>query len=103
MFSDELITPPLIDGCRLSRAEVFVYDHGDAEHLAWAGQAQGRGALIVSEAAFSMDGDVAPLEEIVELAQRHRVRLLIDESHGIGSAPADAACSRSSDSRITST
>ncbi len=85
VFSDELNHASLIDGCRLSRAEVFVYDHGDAEHLAWGlGQAQGRGALIVSEAAFSMDGDVAPLEEIVELAQRHRVRLLIDESHGIG-------------------
>ena len=85
VFSDELNHASLIDGCRLSRAEVFVYDHGDAEHLAWGlGQAQGRGALIVSEAAFSMDGDVAPLEEIVELAERHRVRLLIDESHGIG-------------------
>jgi 8-amino-7-oxononanoate synthase len=85
VFSDELNHASLIDGCRLSRAEVFVYDHGDIEHLAWGlGQAQGRGALIVSEAAFSMDGDVAPLEEIVELAERHRVRLLIDESHGIG-------------------
>jgi 8-amino-7-oxononanoate synthase len=85
VFSDELNHASLIDGCRLSRAEVFVYDHGDVEHLAWGlGQAQGRGALIVSEAAFSMDGDVAPLEEIVELAERHRVRLLIDESHGIG-------------------
>jgi 8-amino-7-oxononanoate synthase len=85
VFSDELNHASLIDGCRLSRAEVFVYDHGDVEHLAWGlGQAQGRGALILSEAAFSMDGDVAPLEEIVELAERHRVRLLIDESHGIG-------------------
>ncbi len=85
VFSDELNHASLIDGCRLSRAEVFVYDHGDVEHLAWGlGQAQGRGALIVSEAVFSMDGDVAPLEEIVELAERHRVRLLIDESHGIG-------------------
>jgi 8-amino-7-oxononanoate synthase len=85
VFSDELNHASLIDGCRLSRAEVFVYDHGDVEHLAWGlGQAQGRGALIVSEAVFSMDGDVAPLEDIVELAERHRVRVVIDESHGIG-------------------
>ncbi|MGH2883825.1 MAG: aminotransferase class I/II-fold pyridoxal phosphate-dependent enzyme [Solirubrobacteraceae bacterium] len=85
VFSDELNHASLIDGCRLSQAEVFVYDHGDVEHLAWGlGQAQGRGALIVSEAVFSMDGDVAPLEDIVELAERHRVRLVVDESHGIG-------------------
>ena len=85
VFSDELNHASLIDGCRLSQAEVFVYDHGDVEHLAWGlGQAQGRGALIVSEAVFSMDGDVAPLEDIVELAGRHRVRLVVDESHGIG-------------------
>jgi 8-amino-7-oxononanoate synthase len=85
VFSDELNHASLIDGCRLSRAEVFVYNHGDVEHLAWGlGQAQGRGALIVSEAVFSMDGDVAPLEDIVELGERHRVRLVIDESHAIG-------------------
>jgi 8-amino-7-oxononanoate synthase len=85
VFSDELNHASLIDGCRLSRAEVFVYDHGDVEHLAWGlGQAQGRGALIVSESVFSMDGDVAPLQGIVELAERHRVRVLVDESHAIG-------------------
>jgi glycine C-acetyltransferase/8-amino-7-oxononanoate synthase len=86
VFSDELNHPALIDGCRLSRAEVFVYDHCDAEHLAWGlAQAQGRGALIVTDAVFSVDGDVAPLEDIVELAQRNRVRLLVDEAHGLGS------------------
>ena len=85
VFSDELNHASLIDGCRLSRAEVFVYDHGDVEHLAWGlGQAHGRGALVVSEAVFSMDGDVAPLEDIVELAGRHRVRVLVDEGHAIG-------------------
>ncbi|HUB05071.1 MAG TPA: aminotransferase class I/II-fold pyridoxal phosphate-dependent enzyme, partial [Solirubrobacteraceae bacterium] len=85
VFSDELNHASLIDGCRLSRAEVFVYDHCDAEHLAWGlAQAQGRGALIVTDAVFSMDGDVAPLEEIVELAQRHRVRVMVDEAHATG-------------------
>ncbi len=85
VFSDELNHPSLIDGCRLSRAEVFVYDHCDPEHLAWGlEQTHGRGALIVTDAVFATDGDVAPLEEIVELAHQHRVRVLVAESHSIG-------------------
>jgi glycine C-acetyltransferase/8-amino-7-oxononanoate synthase len=86
VFSDELNDASLIDGCRLSRAEVFVYDHGDVEHLAWGlAQAHGRAALIATDAVFSVYGDVAPLGDIVELGQRHRVRVLVDESHGLGS------------------
>jgi glycine C-acetyltransferase/8-amino-7-oxononanoate synthase len=85
VFSDELNHASIIDGCRLARAETFVYRHGDVEHLAWGmRQAEGRGALVVTDAVFSMDGDVAPLEEIVELAQRHRVRVAVDEAHGTG-------------------
>src|SRR6185312_10002775 len=84
VFSDEANHASVIDGCRLSRAEVFVYDHGDVEHLAWGlSQAQGRGVLIATESVFSLDGDLAPLEDIVELAQHHRVRLLVDEAHVI--------------------
>jgi 7-keto-8-aminopelargonate synthetase-like enzyme len=85
VFSDQLNHASIIDGCRLSRAEVFVYDHCDLEHLAWGiEQAEGRGALIVTDSVFSMDGDVAPLEGIVELAAHHRLRVMVDEAHGTG-------------------
>jgi glycine C-acetyltransferase/8-amino-7-oxononanoate synthase len=85
VFSDELAPGSIVDGCRLSRAEVFVYGHCDVEHLAWGiEQAEGRGALIVTPSVFPIDGDVAPLEELVELAQQWELRLLVDESHGVG-------------------
>ena len=85
VFSDELNHASIIDGCRLSRAEVFVYDHCDVEHLAWGiAKAERRAALIATDSIFSMDGDIAPLQEIVELAQRRRVRVLVDEAHAMG-------------------
>jgi 8-amino-7-oxononanoate synthase len=85
VFSDELNHASIIDGCRLARAETFVYRHADVEHLAWGmRQAEDRGALVVTDSVFSMDGDVAPLAEIVELARRHNVRVAVDDAHGTG-------------------
>jgi len=90
IFSDELNHASIVDGCRLSRAEVVVYRHADVEHLDWSlrhhgDRRNGRGGrMIVTDSVFSMDGDLAPLEEIVELARSYRARTVVDEAHATG-------------------
>jgi glycine C-acetyltransferase/8-amino-7-oxononanoate synthase len=87
VFSDELNHASIIDGCRLAKAEVFVYRHADPEHLEWGlRKASGRGSLIVTDGVFSMDGDTAPLAQLADLAQIHDCRLMVDEAHATGCA-----------------
>ncbi len=86
ILSDELNHASLIDGCRLARAQVMVYRHCDCDHLkSMLDEARGaRRRIIVTDSVFSMDGDIAPLAGIVELARRHQAAVMIDEAHAVG-------------------
>ncbi len=87
IFSDRLNHASIIDGARLSGAKIVVYEHCDPadleakirEHLP-----QYRRGLMVTDGVFSMDGDVAPLDQLMEVADRHGVLTMVDDAHGEG-------------------
>jgi len=88
IFSDELNHASIIDGCRLSRGRIVRYRHSDADDLRRVvreTQAGGyRHALLVTDGVFSMDGDIAPLDQLVAVAEENSLMLMVDDAHGEG-------------------
>jgi glycine C-acetyltransferase len=87
IFSDRLNHASIIDGCRLSGAKIIAYEHNDVKSLEEQIQANlkdFRRALIVTDGVFSMDGDIAPLPDIYEVAQKYDILLMVDDAHGEG-------------------
>jgi glycine C-acetyltransferase len=87
IFSDELNHASIIDGARLSRAQIVRYDHCDVDDLKRAlkeSRAEYNRALVITDGVFSMDGDVAPLDEIYGVTQGFDTILMVDDAHGEG-------------------
>ena len=86
IVTDKLNHASIIDGVRLCKAQRFLYEHADMKDLdAKLREAQGaRFRMVVTDGVFSMDGDIAPLADICELADRHRALVLVDDSHATG-------------------
>jgi 8-amino-7-oxononanoate synthase len=90
VVSDELNHASIIDGCRLARAEVRIYRHGDAEQAASLIRSAPGRSLVVTDAVFSMDGDLAPLAELSSACAATGALLVIDEAHAVlGTVPLD--------------
>lgn len=87
ILSDALNHASLIDGCRLSKAERFIYPHRDVravQQLLAAHRQRFRNAFLVTDSIFSMDGTVAPLAELAELSREYDVIMIADEAHATG-------------------
>jgi len=85
VFSDSLNHASLIDGARLSRARVTRYPHADLDALSQAlAASEAKTRLVVTDAVFSMDGDIAPVPGLLELCERHDSLLVLDDAHGFG-------------------
>ncbi|MCK6576969.1 MAG: glycine C-acetyltransferase [Anaerolineae bacterium] len=86
IFSDRLNHASIIDGCRLSRAAIVAYEHGDPADLRRkiAESTEYSRRLIITDGVFSMDGDIAPLPELVEIAEEYQILLMVDDAHGEG-------------------
>jgi 8-amino-7-oxononanoate synthase len=92
IFSDRLNHASIVDGSRLSAAQVVLYDHCDPNHLeVLLHETPAKHRLIVSESVFSMDGDLAPVPELLELAERFGALLVLDEAHATGLLGEDGA------------
>jgi glycine C-acetyltransferase len=86
VLSDELNHASIIDGCRLSRAQIVRYRHCDPQDLAQALQrvSTTRRRLIITDGVFSMDGEIAPLPAMVEIAAQYDALVMVDDAHGEG-------------------
>ncbi|MBM3125799.1 MAG: glycine C-acetyltransferase [Chloroflexi bacterium] len=87
IFSDRLNHASIIDGCRLSGAKIVAYEHNDVKSLEeqiQANMSQHRRSLIVTDGVFSMDGDIAPLAQVHEVAKKYEILLMVDDAHGEG-------------------
>jgi glycine C-acetyltransferase len=87
IFSDRLNHASIIDGCRLSGAKIVVYEHcdpADAEAKIKEHLPNYRRGLLITDGVFSMDGDIAPLDALTEVAERHGILTMVDDAHGEG-------------------
>jgi glycine C-acetyltransferase len=87
VYSDELNHASIIDGCRLSGATILRFNHADAKHLDKVieeNKSKFRRGLIITDGVFSMDGDIAPLDRIYEVANMQDILLMVDDAHGEG-------------------
>ena len=86
IFSDRLNHASIIDGCRLSRAQIVAYEHNDVDDLRRKidETAEYTRRLIITDGVFSMDGDIAPLPDLYEVAREHDILLMVDDAHGEG-------------------